>query len=370
MKKIIILCLLIPFLANSQNTLVKKTIKQIKIDKKDPVQSVFEWIATHVKYDVKKLKKVIKSGKKSTSQTEEQRINDVLKTRKGVCQHYSELFAALMTEIGYEAKVITGFTNKTNIEGENTSLGHAWNAVKVNGEWKLYDATWAAGGVRNGKKFIRDYNSAWYDVHPKEMIKTHIPFDPMWQLLEKPLSYKRFLDFQFVSDYPATLDYNELINQHFKKEEVEQYEDALKRSKILGTGNALLQQWTQMVKTNALIMRKNEKVAAHNNKVAAKNKQIDVLNKGVTIMKSVTEIFNKYIKVKNRQFKDIHWTESRLKKTMETLQTQTKEALVIFGTVETDDAQLKAVVRDRIQNASKLMKRITEETKFVHQKFK
>lgn len=370
MKKIIILCLFLPFFANSQNTQLKKTLKQINIDKKDPVQSVFEWVATHVKYDVKKLKKVIKTGNKGKSQTVNERLNDVLKTRKGVCQHYSELFAALMTELGYEAKVITGFTNKTNIAGENTSLGHAWNAVKVKGEWKLYDATWAAGGVRNGKKFIKNYNSDWHDVHPKEMIRTHIPFDPMWQLLEKPLSYKRFLDFKFASDYPATLNYNELIELHFEKSEKDQWQDALNRSKTLGTGNALLQQWSQMMKANVQIMKKNEVINAKNKKVTARNEQIDVLNRGVSIMKSVTEQFNKYIKAKNKQFKEPHWTKSRLEKMMQTLQNQTKEAVSIYHSVQSEDAKLKAMVNDRIKHATQIMKRVSDETAFVKQKFK
>lgn len=370
MKKIIILCLLLPFLAQSQNPLIQKKIKQIEIDKQDPVQSVFEWVATNVKYDVKKLKKIIKTGKQSSSQTVDERINDVLKSKRGVCQHYSELFAALMNELGYETKVITGFTNKTNIAGENTSLGHAWNAVKVEGVWKLYDATWAAGGVRNGKKFIENYNDVWYDVHPKEMIKTHIPFDPMWQLLEKPLSYDRFLNFQFATDYPATLDYNEMIDQHFTKTEIEQYEDALNRSKTLGKGNALLEQWAQMIKTNVAIKKKNEDVYAHNEKVTARNEQINILNKGVSLMKSVSELFNQYIKVKNKQFKDKHWTESRLKNTMEKLQKQSKEALSIYSSIQTDDVQLKAMVNERIKHSSQTLKRINSEAQFINQKFK
>ncbi len=370
MKKIIILCLLLPFLAQSQNTPIKKTVKQIKIDEKDPVQSVFKWVATNVKYDVKKLKKITKTGNRSTTQTVDERINDVLRTRRGVCQHYSELFAALMTELGYEAKVVTGFTNKTNIAGENTSLGHAWNAVKVDGTWKLYDATWAAGGVRDGEKFIKNYNPQWYDVHPKEMIRTHIPFDPMWQLLEKPVSYQRFLEFQFVSDYPATLNYKELIEAHLTKKEVDQYEDALNRSKTLGKGNALLEQWAQMIHANVVIMKKNEVIYAQNEKVTARNEQINVLNKGVTLMKSVTDLFNQYIKVKNKQFKDKRWTESRLKNTMEKLQNQSKEALTIYNSIQTDDVQLRAMINERIKHASQTMKRINTEAQFINQKFR
>ncbi len=48
---------------------------------------------------------------------------------------------------------------------------------KIDGEWKLYDPTWGAGNVKDGKRFIKNYNKEWYDVSPGEMIKTHMPFD-------------------------------------------------------------------------------------------------------------------------------------------------------------------------------------------------
>lgn len=51
------------------------------------------------------------------------------------CEGYAKTFNMLAADVGLESVLITGVTDK----GEN----HAWNQVKVNGEWYNIDVTWA-----------------------------------------------------------------------------------------------------------------------------------------------------------------------------------------------------------------------------------
>ncbi|SOB90771.1 uncharacterized protein DUF5050 [Ureibacillus xyleni] len=57
----------------------------------------------------------------------------ILNEGKGVCQAYALLTLRLLQEAGIEAKYVTG---------ESRGEGHAWNLVKIDGQWYHLDTTW------------------------------------------------------------------------------------------------------------------------------------------------------------------------------------------------------------------------------------
>ncbi len=57
----------------------------------------------------------------------------IIENKKGVCQSYALSYKLLCYLCGVEAKVITGYLNNT--------LPHAWNAIKLDGEWYQTDCT-------------------------------------------------------------------------------------------------------------------------------------------------------------------------------------------------------------------------------------
>ena len=57
----------------------------------------------------------------------------ILIKKKGVCASYAGAFKILADQAGLECRVITGALNG--------NLPHAWNRVKVNGEWGIIDST-------------------------------------------------------------------------------------------------------------------------------------------------------------------------------------------------------------------------------------
>jgi len=54
---------------------------------------------------------------------------------KAGCEGYSKAFQLLASEVGFDTELITGVTD----EGDN----HAWNQIKVDGEWYNIDVTWS-----------------------------------------------------------------------------------------------------------------------------------------------------------------------------------------------------------------------------------
>ena len=64
------------------------------VSNKQKVRALYVWIAHNVKYDIHKL------NIKKIRSTSEEIIRYVLSNRKGLCQHYAELFSAISTSIG------------------------------------------------------------------------------------------------------------------------------------------------------------------------------------------------------------------------------------------------------------------------------
>ncbi len=59
--------------------------------------------------------------------------NGVLIKGKGVCDSYAKAYSLLLSKVGIENKRITGQTSDS---------GHAWNLVRIDGQWYHVDCTW------------------------------------------------------------------------------------------------------------------------------------------------------------------------------------------------------------------------------------
>jgi hypothetical protein len=114
----------------------------------------------------------------------------VFRTHKAVCAGYSQLLEALGKAIGIQILYITGDSRTSN--GDISGQGHAWNAVKINNDWYLIDATWDSGYVQ-GSQFIKEYKTSYLFPPPSVMILSHFPDDPSWQLLRQPIAMGEFL---------------------------------------------------------------------------------------------------------------------------------------------------------------------------------
>ena len=118
---------------------------------------------------------------------------NTINTMEGVCQDYSELFKELCEISSIENNYVTGMgTTNSSLIGEYDS-NHAWNVVKVNGKYMIFDLTWAAG-YGEGDAFVRRFNPKYFNSNPKDFIRDHFPNDTKWQLLDKPVSKKDYIN--------------------------------------------------------------------------------------------------------------------------------------------------------------------------------
>jgi len=169
----------------------------------DKARVFYMWLAKNVRYDCKKFHNRKKPNLSARTQQEYEekleqyyiaQLGKTVKRKKGVCEDYSRLFKALCDEVGLEAEYIVGVSRdhyRPYKKVHNNS--HAWNAVKIDGEWHLLDATWGAGYTDSKvKKFTRKVTTGYFLTPPAAFAQNHLPKDEKWQLLEQPISKNNF----------------------------------------------------------------------------------------------------------------------------------------------------------------------------------
>lgn len=149
----------------------------------EKARAIYVWVTRNIAYDTESYF----SGKKATTNG-----GGVLKTGKSVCAGYGNLFHQLAESLGLESKVVSGYGKGYSFTGVDPGgTNHAWNALFINGKWRLFDSTWGAGNV-SGKRFHREYNEHYFNPAPNTLIFKHFPEDVDFQLLETPVTREEF----------------------------------------------------------------------------------------------------------------------------------------------------------------------------------
>jgi transglutaminase-like putative cysteine protease len=148
-------------------------------------RAIFRWIVDRIRYNAE----AFLAGKSFGDCSAEA----VLQTRTSVCAGYSGLFEALAREAGLEVVTISGSAKGYGyVPGEQVSSNHAWNAVRIEGQWHGIDATWGAGHVDKEKGFVKELSEEWFLVPPEQLILSHFPADPARQFLKQPIDASTF----------------------------------------------------------------------------------------------------------------------------------------------------------------------------------
>lgn len=150
----------------------------------EKLRAVYGWITRNIRYE----DTYSASDFWATPEyLEEQSPENVLRNRSAVCQGYANLFRALSAELGIPCEVVTGIVKES--DGGVPRLGHAWVAARADGKWYHFDPTW---GVPASGSSAYTVNDRYFAPAPERFILNHLPDDPMWQLLEKPVDEQTF----------------------------------------------------------------------------------------------------------------------------------------------------------------------------------
>jgi hypothetical protein len=189
----------------------------------EKARAIFTWIALNISYDASpaaKGRKPIHFSYKTAAERkaaiiriENDLANTTLKLKKGVCHGYAMLYTVVAKKAGLETEVVYGAAKSVPADiGKAPAKGnHAWNAVKVNGQWKLLDVTWSAGGMSGNRKFNLSYDDKYFFTQPDAFFLNHFPDDKKWLLTNKtaadftalPLYY--ILGYEFIAPVAGTI---------------------------------------------------------------------------------------------------------------------------------------------------------------------
>lgn len=146
----------------------------------DRARAAFGWVARNIRYDHENM--FVLEYEREPAVV----VQETLDKRRGVCRHYAELYCALANQLGIKTYVVPGYASLRD------PVGHAWCASRIDGQWYLMDPTWALQqGTINGKPFTSMRNE-YYRMKPAAAIESHMPFDPLWQLLRAPRTPQQF----------------------------------------------------------------------------------------------------------------------------------------------------------------------------------
>ena len=221
--------------------------------------------------------------------SDDEMVLKTIATKKGVCIHYAKFFKDIITQLGYNCQVISGYTKKDNILADQS---HAWNAIKMkDGNWYVFDPTWDSGFKQNGK-FVRRLSSKYYKTKPLVMLQSHMPFDYMWQFLNYPISEQNFIEGNFQQDKnQQVFDYDETIKTFLTLSENEQLAGLKERMIQTGYKNKL-------AKERFEILKKQLEVYSLNANVKELNTITNKYNEGIKLL-------NDFIYYRNTQFRPL-----------------------------------------------------------------
>lgn len=96
---------------------ISKYIQANFQSEEDRIRAVFYWTASNISYDVAAMNAPNNFGQSSSD-----KIELALKTKKGVCMHYAEVFNAVANDLGIKTYIIDGYTKQ---KGRITSISHS-----------------------------------------------------------------------------------------------------------------------------------------------------------------------------------------------------------------------------------------------------
>lgn len=136
---------------------------------------------------------------------------------------YARVYETLCRYGGLHCKTLTGFAKgadyKPGMQFAGQQSQHSWNAVLVNGTWQLVDCHWAARRLVGQKTQQSTSDNVRYELDeyyfmpaPSQLVFTHFPEDPKWQLLERQVTLEEFE--KLVPVKPAFFKYGLQLVSH------------------------------------------------------------------------------------------------------------------------------------------------------------
>ncbi|MEO9020855.1 MAG: transglutaminase domain-containing protein [Ginsengibacter sp.] len=273
------------------------------------IRAIYSWVTSNIKYDADSIHRVI------IDEDNDQRITYALKRKKGVCENFAAIFTGICIESGIPSFAIEGYTRQN---GKIDKAPHVWCAAFIESKWFLYDPTWDAGSISGGH-FVRDIRTNYFQKTPDEMIRSHLPFDPLFQFLDYPVTYKEFVGNNFPVGKGSYFNYTDSLEVYRSSDPLSRYMANISRIKRVGWPASLIEIKLKRVRFEIELIREERDMELYNSAIVDYNSAVAVLNhflnyrnnpdQSVIPQNKVQESFDlikEKIKVANRKLKEVN----------------------------------------------------------------
>jgi len=293
----------------------------------DRARAIFIWIAKNIQYDIGNMFAI------NFYQNNDEVIDIALKTHKGICMHFAELFNDIANKVGIKSYVVTGYTKQF---GFVDYVPHAWCVANIETNWYVFDPTWGSGYV-DDSKYVKHVNNFYFKTVPGKIIKSHMPFDPLWQLIYYPVTCQEFYVGKNVKTLGRTrFNYVDSILAYEKQTEIERLISSSNRIEKNGVINTLV---FEKLKHNKVEIEYYNKGIEYK-----KNKQkADQYNSATYLFNNGINLINVFINYKNKQFNP-EISDSALKQMIDTVEVSFKLAQEKLNSIENPDSTTKSMI--------------------------
>ncbi|MBX2924648.1 MAG: hypothetical protein KF746_20770 [Chitinophagaceae bacterium] len=225
--------------------------------KNEQLKTAYTWIISNIKYDKDS------SYHFNLGVDHETKVNATLRRRRGVCENFASLFTDIASRMDIPSYVVHGFAPGSG----SRDAAHAWSAVQLDDEWYLCDPTWDAGSQNGYRYFLAD---------PLSFAQTHIPFDPIWQLLDAPQGYNTVR-----SKTAPVFNFRDSIKVFLAADSLQQFLSIERRMKQMGKNKEMFRLWQAYNRMHIAIIAGENDMQLYNGAVDDLNHAADVLNESI-----------------------------------------------------------------------------------------
>ncbi|HVZ97967.1 MAG TPA: transglutaminase domain-containing protein [Chitinophagaceae bacterium] len=323
---------------DSKNTTTKDIadyVNQYCKSDEQKVRAIYVWVISHIAYSKDSIQFIV------TDDDHEKLVTTGMRRRRGLCENFAAIFDDICKKTALRSFYIEGYTQQAR---DIDRVSHAWDAVFINGGWYLFDPTWDAVQER----LPAPVNTVYFMIRPGEFIQTHMPFDPMLQFLEHPVTFGEFNKGVF-SGSGTYYNYRDSVKKAETDDPYQQYQAAYHRIQQNGPGNELVKAKLQQIRLQLEIIYQDRDSVSYNTAIADYNKAI--------------HLFNDFVTYRNNQFKPAK-TTSEVQQMFTDIRKYLLQAQLLLKEVNTSPATLALNTDDVEAAIQKLFTRVQEQEDF------
>jgi hypothetical protein len=176
---------------------------------REKAEVIFHWIARNIDYDMEAYFEDVYF----------ENFEETLERKRGVCVNFTSLFKKMCEIAKLECYEVSGYAKGYGFEEGKyyTAVNHKWNVVRIDSLYLCVDPTWGSGkyeGKSYGFEYRKRTSMEYFLVNPSSFILEHLPVDPKWQFLERPIKMEDFI-WDKIEFNPPLKDNNHVSDQAF-----------------------------------------------------------------------------------------------------------------------------------------------------------